>query len=388
MEAPTVSNFITPRKLLIVACLALAVFVLGPQGARAQSPWRAKAGAETKDQSVQADGFFPNELWILAGDSIEWTFAPKNEVHTVTFLAPNQVRPMAPPPVGPPPGTVVGPPPGTLIGLPLNCAPSAASATYTGSNCVTSNPVSGGATFTVTFPNAGNYKLVCLVHTDMNGTVHVLPDGPDAALLQTQRFLDDEGSDQAEDLLKDRDHQGEEIAELPRNQVAAGIGEIAATGGGTEYRAVLRFLNPVVRIHKGESVTWANLDPTEPHTVTFGTEPPPAPAPFVPTTQKGLGPVAADLTLTATVNCPNTATCDADFVQEGAKGAAYVSTAFINSGFLQAAAPDRTAPAPGDNQEPPGTTRITITFPVAGDYFYHCAIHDTDGMYGEVIVLP
>ncbi len=302
---------------------------------------------------------------------------------------------MAPPPVGPPPGTIAGPPPGTLIGLPLTCAPSASSATYTGTNCVTSNPVSGGATFTVTFPNAGNYKLVCLVHTDMNGTVHVLPYGADAALLQTQRFLDDEGSDQAEDLLKDRDHQGEEIAELPGNQVAAGIGEIAATGGGTEYRAVLRFLNPVVRIHKGESVTWTNLDPTEPHTVTFGTEPPPSPAPFVPTTQRGLGLVAADGSLTATVNCPNTATCDADFVQVGTAGAAYVSSAFINSGFLQAAAPDRTvgvtapgAPPIGDNQLPPGTTRITITFPVAGDYFYHCALHDTDDMFGEVVVLP
>ena len=29
-------------------------------------------------------------------------------------------------------------------------------------------------TFTVTFPNAGKFKLVCLVHENMTGVVHVL----------------------------------------------------------------------------------------------------------------------------------------------------------------------------------------------------------------------
>ena len=68
--------------------------------------WTANAGAETKDEGVQGDGFFPNEVWISANDCIEWTFVPKNEVHTVTFLKSGQLRPDAPFPVGPP-----GPPP-------------------------------------------------------------------------------------------------------------------------------------------------------------------------------------------------------------------------------------------------------------------------------------
>jgi plastocyanin len=54
----------------------------------------------------------------------------------------------------------------------------------------------------------------------------------------------------------------------------------------------------------------------------------------------------------------------------------------VNSGFLQAAEPDRT----GSAQVPPGTTRIRITFPNEGTYYYHCALHDIDGMYGTVIV--
>jgi plastocyanin len=152
------------------------------------------------------------------------------------------------------------------------------------------------------------------------------------------------------------------------NAVIAGVGEIAATGGGTQYRSVVRFLNPTITIHKGQSVTWTNLDPTEPHTVTFGTEP----AGFIPTVPVDLGSSKPDGTLTGTIN----STSD-----------------FLNSGFIQAQAPDRTAPGlgtppSGDAQLPPGTTRISITFNNPGTYQYHCALHDVDGMQGTVVVLP
>ena len=156
----------------------------------------------------------------------------------------------------------------------------------------------------------------------------------------------------------------------------AGIGDIVATGGGLQYRAVVRYLPGTVRIHAGESVTWTNVDPTEPHTVTFGTEPPN----FTVNATSNLGSTAVDGTLTATTNCATKSVCDTDY-QPDSKGT-FVSTAFISSGFIEAQAPDRT----GSAQLPPGTTRITITFPVKGDYYYHCTIHDVDGMYGEVIV--
>ena len=382
---------------ILGSMLAVAA-VMTPQLAKAQ--YTANAGTETKDQSVQADGFFPNEVWVWEGDSITWKFAPKNEVHTVTFLTPGQVRPMATPPVGPPAGTPV-------VGLPLGCAsfpPYNASSTYTGTNCVSSAPTSGGTTFTVTFSNPGNYKLVCLVHTDMNGTVHVLqssnPEKPfyAASLPFIQSDYDRQARDEASDILKDNDNQGEEVQDYPRNNVIAGTGEIVATGGGTQYRAVVRFLNPTIRIHAGDSVTWVNLDPTEPHTVTFGTENP-APGAFVPTAPAGLGTPAGDGTLTATIACspvpplPKGTACDQEFGSEYSPnpGQGYNPTTFLNSGFLQARAPDRTAPGlgvppSGDAQLPPGTTRITITFPQPGNYYYHCALHDVDGMLGEVIV--
>jgi plastocyanin len=194
----------------------------------------------------------------------------------------------------------------------------------------------------------------------MNGTVHVLANNAaNTPLLQTQNFYDQQGSQESRAILSDNNS----LQSLPQplsknNLVVAGIGKIVATGGGLQYGAVVRFYDGKIVIHQGESVTWTNLDPTEPHTVTFGTEP----ANFIPPVPAGIGAPAADGTLTATYN----------------------PAVFLNSGFLVAQAPDR----PGDAQLAPGTTRITITFNKTGKYLYHCALHDVDGMLGEVDVVP
>ena len=99
---------------------------------------------------------------------------------------------------------------------------------------------------------------------------------------------------------------------------------------------------------------WTNLDPTEPHTVTFGTEPanPMAIVGAVPTADGALhGTIAS-------------------------------ATDSVSSGFLAAAPQDQI----GSPQQPPGTTRIRITFTKAGTYNYICALHDVDGMVGQVVV--
>ncbi len=389
--------------------MLLAAVLIVPAPAKAQTTYNASVGGETRDQSVQADAFLPNELWLFEGDSIKWTFVPKNEAHTVTLLTPGQIRPSAPPPAGPP-----------FAAQGVSCGP--VPNIYDGSACVsTATGLSGGATFTVTFPKAGNYKLVCLIHSDMNGTVHVLVNMPlNAGLIHSQRFYDDQARDQAEALLsdtdhhEDEDHRGWDDRSATNNAVTAGIGEIVATGGGTQYRAVVRFLPGIIRIHAGESVVWTNLDPTEPHTVTFGEEP----AGFVPTLYSlppallltagppmPNPPVTCALAVTTdcqdpgtgvvigTINCTTapaatagTTPCDAAFnPQENSVSPpppAFEPNSFLSSGFIQAAEPDRT----GSAQVPPGTTRIRITFPNKGTYYYHCALHDADGMYGTVIV--
>jgi plastocyanin len=387
--------------------LLFTVILMLPSPARAQKTYNAYAGGETPDESIQADAFLPNELWLFEGDSIKWTFVPKNEPHTVTLLATGQVRPSAPPPAGPP-----------FVAQGVNCT---AAASYDGTACVsTLTGLADGAAFTVTFPKAGNYKLVCLIHTDMNGTVHVLVNNAlNAPAIRSQRFYDDQAHDELAALLSDSDHQGDDGRGRDDHHddtyaVTAGVGKILGTGGGTQYAAVLRFLPGVIHIHEGDSVVWTNLDPTEPHTVTFGVEPAGLvptlyalpPALFLPAGPPIPNPPAT-CTLTMTTDCQDFATgtviatincttspaatagtnpCDAAFrPQENSVSPPpppFDQNSFLNSGFLQAAEPDRT----GSAQVPPGTTRIRITFPNKGHYYYHCALHDTDGMYGEVVV--
>jgi plastocyanin len=134
-----------------VFCGALALaFLIAPRALQAQ--WKAVVGADRAAQGKQALAFLPNEIWIHSGDSITWTFKV-NEIHTVTFLTDGQVRPFF--------GDGC---PGFTVG----------SGTFDGSTCLTTPPLTKGDTFTVTFPTPGNYKLVCLVHENMTGVVHVL----------------------------------------------------------------------------------------------------------------------------------------------------------------------------------------------------------------------
>jgi hypothetical protein len=76
-------------------------------------------------------------------------------------------------------------------------------ATFDGSTCVTTPPLNKGQTFTVHFPRAGNYKLVCLVHNTMNGTIHVLH--PSEVLPHDQDFYDVKGAEERQGLLSDSD---------------------------------------------------------------------------------------------------------------------------------------------------------------------------------------
>ena len=56
-------------------------------------------------------------------------------------------------------------------------------------------------TYSVTFPAAGNFKFVCLVHADMTGVVHVVD--PSQALPHDQEFYDRQAQREQALLLAD-----------------------------------------------------------------------------------------------------------------------------------------------------------------------------------------
>jgi plastocyanin len=361
--------------VMIFWIFALSILI-APRVACAAT-WQATVGSQSTDKGIQALAFLPNELWIHAGDSITWTF-PSHEIHTVTFLQqdtdPQQLRPNRPgAPGGGCPGTTASP------------------SSFDGSTCVTSGDdlFVDGATYTVTFPTAGNFKLVCLVHNNMTGVVHVL--ASKEKLPHKQAFYDDQAHKRQTELLSDgagledqatateqeregEHQQGSEKSQGSKDAVTVGIGEIVATGGGSDTVSVMRFLQGSIYVRVGDTVAWTNLDPVTPHTVTFGF--PIEPAPPQPPAPAGVVTLDSDGARHADVNSP---------------------TEDVHSGFLVAALQDRGPPPPPAASPPPPAfaplpqspltvTRFRVTFTKPGIFNYRCILHDDLGMTGQVIV--
>lgn len=323
------------RSIWTNSFLVLALLVV-PQAARAQ--WRATVGAQSWNSARQALAFFPNELWIHAGDDVTWTFEA-GEIHTVTFLATIPAAQVRPP---------------FQVGCP---GFSDGSASFDGTACVSTPPLIKGASFKVAFPTAGNFKIVCLVHPDMSGVVHVL--APATLLPHNQTFYDAESAAQAQALLSNLDDDADQANEDATTlaHVIAGKGETSSNQAGFLSLSVVRFIGGNMLIHAGQTIEWGNEDPQTPHTITFGAEPA---NPIPPSANVTIDPDGARH---ATLNSP------ADQV---------------HSGFI--------APAPQERiglpQSPLGVNRFRVTFTHAGVFPYVCVLHDDLGMKGTITVLP
>ena len=289
--------------------------------ASAQQTWHVQVGAEIRYQAKQADAFFPDEIWIYVDDSIKFTFSPRSEDHTVTVLETGRARPLF------------------------------------------SGPAPNAATYVVKLPTAGNYKLACPAHPDMNGVVHVMQHTDSAAafyaasLPYDQFDYDHQAAVEMGDLPARKADPSEGVREFPPSEnVVLMTGEVVVDAEGGQYLAMVHFLPRTIRIHAGETVEWINTDPMLPHTITFGPE---------PMNLKTLvtaipGPDGAPQ---ATINSP----------MDG-----------VSSGFLQSAAQDRTFLP----ESAPGATRLRVKFTRPGTYHYIGGLNDANGEVGAVIVLP
>lgn len=375
-----------------LCCMLILAVLIVPNAKAASQTWDVALGAQNKDASKQAMAFLPNELWIYRGDSITWT-SKSGENHTVTFLKQTATGASATGTTRPANGTTAGT--GCNAGGQGGATATVASGpNVDGTGCVNSGPLCDPSlqqspepskcigwtastvetSYTVTFPTAGNFKLVCLIHRDMTGVVHVLSSLP---LPHSQRFYDDEASDQARDLVRDSDHAGRDNDDQgdSSRHVVVTTGELVGTGGGKSYLAIMRFLPATIRVDVGETVEWTNLDPTEPHTVTFGVEP------ADPNTLLGVSDADADGDREGSI--PNSLTMPSPTCT-----VALPCVNTFNTGRIGAALQDQgpnppTGPVP---QTPLGVTRARVTFTHAGTYNYFCALHDELGMVGKVIV--
>ena len=313
--------------------------------------WLVNVGAQSSDEGRQTNFFYSREITVDVGDQVRWT-QNADELHTVTFLAPGQTRNDVPLFTFTSDFSNIVP---NLTAL----APQGDPTKFDGTALTSSGafPVPGAPPgpphqYTVTFTKAGDYDYVCLVHATMSGTIHVRASGTPYPQTQAQYDL------QAHILQAQRLGQTTALAaqglaaavSSGGTRVTAGIGQLFNTGSF----AVLRFEPDKKLIHAGEKVTWTNLDPETPHTVTFGTEPPGGPLGAYP-------PSGTDGPGHATISSPSQS---------------------VSSGFVLNGLPPPTPPLP------PHSDTFSVTFTQPGVYPYICALHDDLGMKGVITVLP
>jgi plastocyanin len=311
-----------------------------PSAASAAPPqpvqWKATAGAQTADEGIQANAFLPHDMTVNVGDTITWN-VPTGEFHTVSFLS-----------GGDKPSLII---PGGPDGIQLNpeaISPSGGPS-YSGSGFFNSGLLVQNGTYSLGFGATGDFNYVCLVHAEMKGVVHVNDAGTRYPRSQSQ--YDQQGRAQGLGLLGlGRGLAGQGLATALKGggtAVTAGIGQFLPSAATL---AVLRFEPQYRVVHVGDTVTFSNLDPETPHTITFGQEPGPPGDLFAAFPPSG----AIDGPGHSTLTTPGQA---------------------VNSGFLGA------APLPF------GTT-FQVKFATRGTYTYICALHDDLGMKGTIQVLP
>lgn len=311
----------TASMILLGALLAtfLSVSLVSAHGTGKPQPrtWHAVVAVESRDHAIQGMAFLPGVLWVNVGDKVVWT-VKAGDIHTVTFLPPGQT----PPPFDPTDLTQTTKQGGSVYD----------GKSYFNSGLMSSFPALHLAlTYSLTFGVTGDFTYHCLVHPSMIAIIHVRPAGTPYPFSQQDYNRQIEG--QTNTILSD----GRKLADLAEDtsnnhHVTVGIGDGLAS--------LMRFFPQHIVIHVGDTITFTNRDPMEPHTVSFGTFPP---------------------------NFNN-------FFPLGNPGA-FDGSAPLNSGFI------------GANPAWFGTT-FKVTFVKAGTYAFRCDLHDFLGMVATIVVLP
>ncbi len=370
--------FTKMRAVAALATLAWSLALIWPTGHAAAAPaqqtgpttWTVIAGQAIHTQpgpysTWMSMRFYPETLTIDAGDSVVWKANGGLEPHTITFLGPDKLPDFVvpqPQPNGPP----------KLRFNPLFILP-AGPASYDGSAFVNSGAMGTGMPnpmqYQLTFPKPGTYEYVCQFHggqlptgqlIGMTGKIVVQPAGtpyPQTpaqvdAVAQAQMAMDVQMSKDAEGAIA-----GQPAATSPGpngTTIYHVLADIPSADGMLMY---MRFAPEHLTIHVGDTVEWSSTDPSSFHTVTFGG----TPETFLFEPQAS-GP-------------PNVYFNPLVALPQG--GATYDGTGYVNSGVIV---------GPG---APPsaGVQSYSLTFTKAGTYKYACAIHDEQGMIGDITVL-
>jgi len=208
---------------------------------------------DPKDRNIAILQYLPQSVTITAGSAVEWKIAGP-EPHSVTFLPPGRNLPQ-----GPPDQSLFAPTP-------------APGGTYDGKSLVNSGLVPQGPTaappFRVSFPTAGKFTYVCVIHPNMTGTVTVVDKGAKA---DTQADVTSRSDTELNQWLAEGRAAKEKLMQSPPTSTRNADGTSSwkvEMGVSTPHTDVLAFVSPSSDVKMGDTVTFVN-NSTAPHTASF-----------------------------------------------------------------------------------------------------------------------
>ena len=217
-------------------------------------------------------------------------------------------------------------------------------------------PTNPPAPYVLRFPKSGVYRYQCAVHPSMHGVIRVLPRSADIPASAYLAQLAEAQFARVIRLVKGLSRRAPAV----KDRVWVGVG----TRQGAEIAAMFP---PRLTVSRGTTVTFANTDPTDIHTLTFGPAPLRSRIEQTFIAPQGTPPVLVFNPLGLFASEPPGSPVPVAY--DGANH----GNGYLNSGLLS----PRGAPGPGGSA-------IRITFSKPGVYHYECVIHS--GMDGTVVV--
>jgi plastocyanin len=291
------------------------LFAVGGGSASAADNQTVNVNVGGGETGYSVNAFLPQDVTIHTGDTVNYKF-PWLEPHMVVLDNGVDLNSAEP---------AVDPSPFTFDGV--------RKYVYSG---VQSGP--DAPDFAIKFAKAGTYKITCLIHPGMDGSVKVVDSGDaDTAATASARGTAEYTADMA--ALQAVTASLDKPATVTPQANGTKLYSVVA-GGVTPKGDVDLYFPGTLNIKEGDSVVWSS-NTTTPHTVTFGT--PPQGDPFE--------------------------------IPASKPAATYDGTGFWNSGIMGVNPDDPTA-----------ASTFQMTFSKAGTYQYFCILHEPLGMVGTVKV--
>jgi plastocyanin len=313
-----------------MSCTSLLILALAgamPASARSYQPqragrslashtWYVRVGYESPHHAYQDMVFLPGTIWIDAGDAIVF-WAGSAEIHTVTFLKPGQQFPNFDPT--------------NSLYTKRQGSSSYTGRSYENSGILSNLPSKTGftpsyRTYRLTFAVTGTFTYYCLVH-GMTATIHVRRAG--TGYPHSQAYYNGQ-------ITREGNAALDSARALTQRDLRQAGNRHVIVGDAVGMAMVMRFLPRTIFIHTGDTVTLVARAAGEPHTVSYGADPP----------NFGAQPIGDPRNF------------------HGQQ---------LNSGFLA-----------GGGTAAAATYRVTFTR--VGTYQFYCAVHDYMGMYLTVVV--